>query len=188
MGWETYGVEVDPEASERARLKGLSVFTGELFEANFPNNFFDVVRMSYVLEHLPNPKQTLIEIKRILRPHGRIYISVQNARSLNYRLFREKWFSLDVPRHLFSFTPKTIGMLLSTLDLKIKTIRYSSGTRTFLVSLQYWLNDRFQRGKEDRRNPTILRNQFLKPLSRPFCWIVDRLRLGDLMDLEVIKA
>ena len=188
MGWEVYGVEMDVEASERARSKGISVFTGDLFEANYPDHFFHAVRMSFVLEHLPNPKQTLIEIKRVLRPHGRIYISVQNARSLNYRLFREKWFSLDVPRHLFSFTPKTIGMLLSTLDLKIKTIRYSSGTRTFLVSLQYWLNDRFQRGKEDRRNPTILRNQFLKPLSRPFCWIVDRLRLGDLMHLEVIKA
>lgn len=188
MGWEAYGVEMDTEASERARLKGLSIFTGGLFEANFADNFFDVIRMSFVLEHLPNPKQTLIEIKRILRPHGRIYISVQNARSLNYWLFRERWFSLDVPRHLFSFTPETIGRLLSTLGLEIKTIRYSSGTRTFLVSLQYWLNDRFQRGEEDGRNPAILMNRFLKLLSRPFCWIVDRLRLGDLIHLEVVKT
>ncbi len=188
MGWEAYGVEMDIEASERARLNGLSVFTGNFFEANFPNNFFDVVRMSFVLEHLPNPKQTLIEVRRILRPYGRIYISVQNARSLNYWLFREKWFGLDVPRHLFSFTPKTIGMLLSTLGLEIKTIRYSSGTRTFLVSLRYWLNDRFQIEKRDRRNGAIFMKQFLKPLFRPFCWIIDRLKWGDLMHLEVIKT
>jgi SAM-dependent methyltransferase len=188
MGWEVYGVEIDTDASERARSKGMPVFTGDLFEANYPDHFFHVIRMSFVLEHLPNPKKVLREIHRILVPGGKIYISIQNARSLNYWLFRERWFSLDVPRHLFSFTPKTIERLLSTLGLEIKTIRYSSGTRTFLVSLQYWLKDRFQRGKEERRNPAILINQFLKPLFRPFCWTVDRLGWGDLMHLEVIKV
>lgn len=187
MGWDVYGVEIDAEASERARSKGLSVFTGELFEANYPDRFFHVVRMSFVLEHLPNPKEVLLEISRILIPQGRIYISVQNARSLNYWLFRKWWFSLDVPRHLFSFTPKTIQKLFSSLGLKVKTLWFDSPQRNFLASLQYWVNERYGRGAVCQRPQPIAENSFLKLLFRPFCWAVDRLRIGDLMYLEVIK-
>ena len=187
MGWEVCGVEIDAEASETARSKGLSVFTGDLLGANYPDHFFDVVRMSFVLEHLPNPKEVLREIKRILMPTGRIYISLQNARSLNYWLFRRWWFSLDVPRHLFSFTPNTIQRLLSILDLKINTLWFDSAERNFLVSLQYWINDRYDRGAVFQAPRPIAESRFLKLLFRPFCWVVDRLGLGDLMYLEVIK-
>ncbi len=105
MGWEAHGVEMDGQASERARSKGISVYTGDLFGAAYPDHFFHVVRMSFVLEHLPNPRETLQEIRQNSRlPGGRIYISIQNARSLHYWLFGQRWFSLDVPRHLFTFT------------------------------------------------------------------------------------
>jgi SAM-dependent methyltransferase len=187
MGWEVYGVEIDIEASERAKSKGLSVYTGNLFEANYPDHFFHVVRMSFVLEHLPNPRETLLEISRILMPKGRIYISVQNARSLNYWLFRKWWFSLDVPRHLFSFTPKTIRKLLSSLGLKVGTLWFDSGERNFLVSLQYWVNERYGRGAVCQMPQPIAESRFLKFIFSPFCWVVDRLKFGDLMHLEVIK-
>ena len=188
MGWEVYGVEIDAEASERARSKGLSVFTGDLLGANYPDHFFHVVRLSMVLEHLPNPKEVLSEINRILMPKGRIYLSVQNARSLNCWLFRKWWFSLDVPRHLFSFTPETIQKLLSPLGLKIKTLWFDSGTRTFLMSLQYWMNERQGRGATYQRHQPIADSRFLKLLFRPFCWVVDRFGFGDLIYLEVIKT
>lgn len=186
MGWETYGVEVDEEAAARARSKGLNVFTGDLFERNLPDQFFHVVRMSFVLEHLPNPRETLQEIKRILRSQGRIYISIQNARSLHYWLFAKRWFSLDVPRHLFTFTPKTMQKLLSSLDLKIETTHFDSGTRSFLVSLQYWVNDLMQRGAFVQARQPIAESHLLKNLFRLPCWFVDRMRLGDLIHLEVV--
>jgi len=187
MGWETYGVEVNEEASERARSEGLSVFTGDLFKANFPDQFFDVVRMSFVLEHLPNPRETLVEIKRILNPHGRIYISIQNTKSLNYWLFGERWFSLDVPRHLFSFSTETIKRLTSSLELKVRTIRFDSGTRTFLASLQYWVNDRHEGKVLIQGKQPVYGSHLLRHLFRPFCWFVDRIRLGDLIHLEIIN-
>jgi len=187
MGWETYGVEVHKEASERARSGGLSVFTGDLFEANFPDQFFDVVRMSFVLEHLPNPRETLVEIKRILNPQGRIYISIQNARSLNYWLFGERWFSLDVPRHLFSFSVETIKRLTSSLGLRVKAIRFDSGTRTFLASLQYWVNDRYEGRCLVQGKQSIYESHLFRYLFRPFCWFLDRIRLGDLIHLEIIN-
>ena len=188
MGWETHGVEMDDQASERARSKGIPVFTGDLFRANYPDQFFHVVRMSFVLEHLPNPRETLREIRRILMPEGRIYLSVQNARSLHYWLFGPRWFSLDVPRHLFTFTPATIERLFSSLDLRLKAVWFDSGTRSFLASLQYIVNDRYQRGAGYSASQSVVKNRLLRVLSYPVCWVGDRVGRGDLMFLEAEKV
>jgi len=187
MGWETYGVELDPGASDRARSKGISIFTGDLFGANYPDQFFHAVRMSFVLEHLPNARETLQEIRRILVHGGRLYISVQNARSLHYGLFGQRWFSLDVPRHLLTFTPKTIGRLLSSVGLKLNTVFFDSGTRSFLASLQYVVNDRYGRGPGYRASQSVVKSRLLRILSFPICWVADRIGLGDLMFLEAMK-
>jgi SAM-dependent methyltransferase len=188
MGWEAHGVEMDDQAAGRARSKGISVSTGDLLGANYPDQFFHAVRMSFVLEHLPNPKETLQEIRRILVPRGRIYISVQNARSLHYRLFGPRWFSLDVPRHLFTFTPETIGRLLTSLDLILEDVWFESGTRSFLASLQYIVNDRYQRGAGHTASQAVVKNRFLRALSLPICWVADRAGWGDLMFLEAVKS
>jgi SAM-dependent methyltransferase len=188
MGWEVFGIEMDEVASERARRAGLDVVTGDLFQANYPDHFFHAVRLSFVLEHLPDPKRTLLEVKRILLPNGRIYISIQNAASLHYWLFRKYWFGLDVPRHLFSFSIKTIERFVSSLDLRVKNIQFDSGTRTLLGSLQFCLNEWYDEGglAQKKRQP-IFESHLLKHLCQPFCWFVDRLRLGDLIHLEIVK-
>jgi SAM-dependent methyltransferase len=187
MGWEGYGVEMDPGASQRAREGGLSVLTGDLLDAKYGDSFFQVVRMSYVLEHLANPRETLREIRRILVPGGRLYLSVQSAKSLHYRLFGRNWFSLDVPRHLFSFDPGTLKRLLSSMDLETTSIRCESGPRTFLGSLQYWVNERYRGGASLEESRSIFESHVLKRLFHPFCWCVDRLGLGDLIHVEAVK-
>ncbi len=188
MGWEVFGVETDEDAAARAREAGLNVTTGNLYQANFRDHFFHAVRLSFVLEHLPDPRETLLEVKRILSPGGRIYISVQNTRSLQYWLFRNCWFSLDVPRHLFSFSIKNLQRLLSSLDLSIKKIQFDSGTRTFLGSLQFFLNEWYGRPGLVEGDQAVFDNHFLKHLFQPICWAFDRLRLGDLIHLEIVKS
>jgi hypothetical protein len=74
------------------------------------------------------------------------------------------------------------------MGLKVNTIWFDSGTRTFLGSLRYYVNDRYGRGKEVQSRLPPERNHFLKNLFRPLLWAVDRLGLGDLMYLEVGKA
>jgi ubiquinone/menaquinone biosynthesis C-methylase UbiE len=65
------------------------VFTARL-RLLFSDSFFDVVHLSTVLEHLPNPRTTFDEIYRILRPDGLVYVKVPNTQNLVFRLFGEK--------------------------------------------------------------------------------------------------
>jgi len=148
-GWETYGVDVDPLATKQARKLGLNVFTGELHEVEIPKDYFDVVIMKHSLEHMHNPLQILKEYHRILKPDGTLIIEVPNIKSTEAKIFREQWKELDIPRHLYHFSPYTLASLLNKanflpteiflgsmfLDPIFRTIIYSAppGTISYIL-------------------------------------------------------
>jgi SAM-dependent methyltransferase len=65
-------------------------FSGELvldyFETYIPNKLFDVIVMGFVLEHVNDPDMILARYRQFLKPGGKIYVAVPNAKSLNRRL------------------------------------------------------------------------------------------------------
>lgn len=120
MGWEVYGTELSLESSSFAREKlNLNVLTKKVADCSFPPGYFDVVTLWHVLEHLPAPIPTLWEINRILKDNGALVIEVPNFGGFQARLFKNKWFHLDSPRHLFHFTDKTLRTCLENAGFKV---------------------------------------------------------------------
>jgi len=113
LGWEVYGTEITDIAAKFAKkiLKS-NIFIGPLEDHKFPDNFFDVITLFHVLEHLPHPLKTLQEIYRILKPNGLLVISVPNINSWQAQIFKTKWFHLDIPRHFFHFDYKSLSKML----------------------------------------------------------------------------
>ena len=135
LGYETYGVEISKKASIQARKQGLNVFNGNLTEAKFPNNYFDIVRLSHVLEHMPHPSEIFQEGHRILHSQGVLVVSIPNYCSLYSRIFKKNWFGLQIPFHLYQFSIRTVSQLLQKSGFKIANIRYYS-VGTFLGSIE----------------------------------------------------
>jgi len=136
--WDAYGVEVSEYASHYAREElGLNVFTGTVKEASFSDEFFDVVTMWDVLEHLADPASDLVEINRILKRGGLVFVTTPNISSLAARLTGKKWFGFaKVREHTFYFCPSTLTKMLQKAVfevLKIETSPLSCSLR-FLVS------------------------------------------------------
>jgi SAM-dependent methyltransferase len=126
-GWETYGVEISELACKRARERGLEVFNGDLLEANFPDDYFDLITIHDVLEHTFKPKEILGKIHRILKPGGIVMGTMPNCDSLERRIFKEYWFLWEVPRHLYHFSVFTLTRLLKETNFtkfKIETCNY----------------------------------------------------------------
>lgn len=76
----------------------------------FPDASFDHVFCIEVLEHVPNPYQTLGEIHRVLRPDGVLVLSVPNpyhVKELIWNLFRIP----DRQGHIYSWTRQTMTRL-----------------------------------------------------------------------------
>jgi 2-polyprenyl-3-methyl-5-hydroxy-6-metoxy-1,4-benzoquinol methylase len=111
-GFEVKGVEFSTWASEFARQKGFDVITGGLAEAAYPEKSFDVVVMNHVLEHIPDPLQAMVEIKRILKDDGLLVIGVPNFGSYMAHLMKGKWFSLMPDQHIWQFTHDSLDKLL----------------------------------------------------------------------------
>lgn len=120
--WNLYGVDPSPSLSKLARdYFGLNVKTAFLEDANFSSDFFDVVTMTDVFEHIPDPKKMLTEIMRIMKPEGVLYIKVPNA---NFNLFKlllnirlrilKNDDIFDAYEHVVHYTKKTLSTLLET--------------------------------------------------------------------------
>ena len=103
-GWEAYGTELSETSATFAReTLGLNVQTKNVLDCLFDDESFDVVTLWHVLEHLNDPMPVLKEVQRVLKKDGVLIVEVPNFGGMQARLFGNKWFQLDSPRHLFHF-------------------------------------------------------------------------------------
>ena len=112
LGWEVTGVDFDKNAVRVGRERGLTIHSGALEQLNFPNDSFDAITLNHVIEHVPNPVETLRECLRILKPNGKLVVFTPNGSSLGHRIFKEYWRGLESPRHLHIFTHDSIYQAL----------------------------------------------------------------------------
>ncbi len=124
-GWITIGVEVSETAVKIARKNYAVVLKkGEFANNKFPKNYFDVVTLNNVLEHLYNPKETLTKIRGVLKNGGIVLISVPNLESVGFKLFKKNWYGLDIPRHLYHFTPSTLKKMVIGCGFEVVNIHH----------------------------------------------------------------
>lgn len=120
-GFDAYGVELNRRTVEVARGHGLNVFNGYLEDAKYSSDFFDVIFLGDVIEHVPSPQKLIQECTRVLKKGGVIVISTPNldcAWSKStfwlYRLFKIPWSSVTPPYHLFQFSVGNLYRLMRT--------------------------------------------------------------------------
>ncbi len=140
-GWKVEGIEFSPDAAANARALGYPVHAGSLETAPEPNQPYDLIVGWMVLEHLHEPILALEKLRRWIRPGGRLVLSVPNAASWEFRLFKQRWYALQLPTHLTHFTPKTIRMVLTRSGWKTEQIMHQQNLGNLIASLGYCLED-----------------------------------------------
>lgn len=180
-GWNVYGVEPSAAGAAQARSLGLNVYQGQIEEAGFPDSFFDVVRLNHVLEHLTDPHGTMREIRRILKPDGMVYLTVPNTRSVNFWLFGENWYGLDVPRHVISYCPRALRFLCAASGFEISNLSFRSGAFNFVRSVKYFLEEKGRHWPGCIRQIDWPRNKLIRRTLKPFFFLVDVVGFGDVM-------
>ena len=114
--WNVIGVDLSPTLSEMARKYfGLNVKAAYLDKAGFENEHFDIVTMTDVFEHIPEPKKLLLDIKKLIKKDGILFIKVPNGKYTMLKLWLAKAAGkvkdhdiFDSYEHVTHFTCETL--------------------------------------------------------------------------------
>ena len=123
-GWEVYGSELAELTATIARQKlDCEVRHGMFENSGFEANYFDVVTMWDVVEHVLEPQRLVAEALRILRPGGVLVFFTPNYNSLTRRLIFDRWSAIIPERHLCVFDQTTITRLIEQSGGKVIAAR-----------------------------------------------------------------
>jgi SAM-dependent methyltransferase len=120
-GWTVEGVE---NAGVADNPHGLVIHRMSFPEEadRLSGESYDVITAWAVFEHLRDPRRAFEASARMLRPGGRLIVQVPNLRSIWARFARNE----DIPRHLYFFTPTTLGRLGGIAGLELRQVHHTT--------------------------------------------------------------
>lgn len=186
-GWEVQGVEVDPEVAQDTRSRlGVPVHTGGAEEVmvGLPSAEFDVVTMWHVIEHFHDPLKVLKDIHRVLKPGGLLMMEVPNYRCPLASVFKEHWVPLEIPRHLYHFTPATLRAMVGKAGFRLANVKGVPAPEAIAWSFHSFWNRHSRNSSED----PLPMNPLVMGLLFPFSWLMARFRLSDHMAAIAVRA
>lgn len=190
LGWQVRGYEPDPQAAQQANLRlptqaSATVVTQADLEHAFPDNCFDLITLWHVIEHVPNPVQTLATVRRMLKPGGTCIVQTPRLDSLEGRTFGPYFCGLDAPRHLCIFTHKTLALAFEKAGWPAPRSYAAPSYLFFRLSMLFWLRAVRPSWAEPiyRALSRPLMDKALWHLFRP----IDQLNLGSQLTLAVRK-
>lgn len=184
-GWDVYGVEVNVDgAIAGQKIAGLNIFPGSLIEAKFEDDSFDYIRSNHSFEHIYNPNETLAEIRRVLKPSGKLMIGVPNIDSLSANFFKQYWYYLGAPVHTYNYSPKTLSLMLEKNGFTVERVNFSADYSGILGSIQIYFNRNTQKTTGEgffiNFPPFVI-------LSHWIAKITNISKRGDAMEITAIK-
>lgn len=111
-GWDAVGVDMDPVAVESAKKNGLDVRLGGREVLDNISKKFDVITLSHVIEHVPNPKALIECLFSFLTVDGCLWLETPNINAQGHAIYGAKWRGLEPPRHLVLFNLSSLTKLL----------------------------------------------------------------------------
>lgn len=123
LGLSAVGVEPSKWLSEHARSKhNLDVRTGTLSDHSFSEEYFDLITLWDVIEHLPDAGAELRQIHHLIKSGGLLVVNYPDFGSFVAKILGKKWpFLLSV--HLVYYTPQTIRKQLLKNGFEVLDIR-----------------------------------------------------------------
>lgn len=112
-GWEVRGIELHEGVAGYAREElGLDVTAGAEHEVDWEGPY-DCITLFGVLEDVDDPNACLKRCHDNLADDGLLVVQTHNIESWEARFFGPDWFNIEAPRHVWHFSPATLGRLLA---------------------------------------------------------------------------
>lgn len=173
-GYEIWGIDVGEDAIRLCRelLPEGHFIQGELQGTGLPDEHFDYGRIDNALEHVPNPKEVIVECRRLLRSGAQLMIYVPHGRSLSMRLLKGNSISAWIPFHLQLFTRKSLHVLMKEAGFKDIRIYEYNPTSWLPLSIM-------QRRSRKRPVAEYGHSRWLTWTCYPIGWLAAKFGMGE---------
>jgi hypothetical protein len=165
-----HGIEYADSAAQACRDRGLHVVTGPVTEDALTGPY-DVIVGLDVIEHLPEPQETLRLLSTKMASGGVLVMTTGDWDALLPRIAGARWRLMTPPQHLSFFTPRSIKKVLESAGLRLISLKHP-WKRVPLALMAYQL----QRMVGVRPRQLSLLNRIALPMN-----------LGDAMRVVAVK-
>lgn len=125
LGSRCTGVEMSPWACRYGRERfGLTMLNEDILKVQLEPESFDVILMSHVIEHLPDPVTIVSRLAHLLKPNGVLMICTPYSDSLGAKLFGRHWLYYLPNEHLHLFNDSSMTKVIESSGLQVKTIEH----------------------------------------------------------------
>jgi len=145
--WELCGVDLSPQAVEKALARGIQARQGSILGATLAPHSFDVITIIDTFYYFQNPQYVLTAFHRALKGDGILVLELPLAESRIWRtshclgkfLSRARRNLLETSDHLFYYNPRSVQLLLEKCGFRVLALRTLPGNRqeSFLRNLIY---------------------------------------------------
>ena len=126
LGWSSIGIDIDPELVGEGRERlGADLRCTPLLESGLPDEAFDFIRLRDVIEHLPDPYESLVKVRDLLSPEGIGLIVTPNEGGLVTRVRqaagrkKTRVATVAPPHHLHGFDGPSLKRICARAGLKV---------------------------------------------------------------------
>ncbi|MDN4606801.1 class I SAM-dependent methyltransferase [Sporosarcina highlanderae] len=157
------GLELDKTLHKMINDEGITCYQelGDIKEK------FDYITMFHVIEHLPNPIQVLVELRKYLVPNGKIIIEVPNSEDALLTLYKNEAFANFTywSCHLFLFNASTLQELFKQAGYRVNYIKQVQ--RYPLSNHLYWQSNQLPGGHKEWNflNNSVLDKEYESQLA-----------------------
>jgi SAM-dependent methyltransferase len=95
-----------------------------LKDIHFEPDFFDAIVLYHVIEHMNDPLAELKEVRRILKPYGKLIVGTPDFDCGLSKLFGEKFRLLHDSGHISLFSSVGLLRILKDVMFEVEEIRY----------------------------------------------------------------
>ncbi len=143
--WKLYGIEMSEVVAREAEFAtGAQIFVGDILDAPYAPGSFDLITCFHVFEHLYQPQAVLRKVVEWLKPGGIFDVIVPNIDSAGAKVFGSYWYALELPRHLYHYSPKSLTSMAISEGLTPILLR--TGREPFIEnSCRYLFDDLLRR-------------------------------------------
>jgi len=164
-------IAVNPASAENRIFQELNGFEPiPLFfeEVDFDTEKFDLVILSQVLEHLSDPFQVLVKVRKLIKPEGVIAIAVPNVDAILIKILKSRSSFLGLPEHIIHFSRQSLSAILQRAGFNVNLHRYISRIPYYGISNRLNIHGRSRK----------LVNYFVRVSQWAPLFIANRLGLG----------